>query len=336
MSYNFLNERKKQSNVNSMLDHMKSGSATGLFDPDKVVRTIAEIDKFIRPKLQGDLTIILAPTGAGKTTFCLNDAKAAIIGAIERGTNGAVAFFALEQGVDEIAEKWMKLTDSDPDLAARLYPYSNFTEKESFSLGDIKRKVLEIEEVTGYKIISIYIDHLHIVRHEGADYNPVLVEAKKMAKDLNMHIHIVSQTQKANQIIDVPVPRTGVYNCSQAEWQASYMISIFQPLSRVSSESGLDILGVQYCKIRYKNKKDGIKEGMNYLLSYDADTESLNPLSTDEKSKFMMWFEKVIELRQNEEKYKSFQFDLSHTVKGKDGKEVRISKIVGGENRDND
>lgn len=334
MSVNFLQKRREQSKIKSMLDNIKSGTVTGGFDPNKSIKSIEEVDKFVRPKLQGDITIVLAPTGAGKTTFCLNDALACIKDQIKRFKDGVVAFFALEQGVDEIAEKWLKMTDNDPELADRLFVFSNFDEEDSMSLNDIERKIVEIEETRGVKVVSAYVDHLHLIKHEGLDYNPVMAEAKKLVKRRNLHLHIVSQTQKANQVLDLPVPRTGVYNCSQAEWIATFMVSIFQPLSRVSSESGLDILGVQYCKIRYKNKGDRIKEGMNYLLSYDPDTESLTGLTSDQKSKFALWYDKVLELRQNEEKYKSFQFDLSHTVRGKDGQEVVINKIIGGNGKD--
>ncbi len=69
---------------------------------------------------------------------------------------------------------------------------------------------------------------------------------------------------------------------------------------------------------------------MNYLLHFDHDTQTLRELTPNEKTEFSMLYEKVLELRQNEEKYKSFQFDLSTVIKGRDGKEVKLSKIVGG------
>ena len=88
--------------------------------------------------------------------------------------------------------------------------------------------------------------------------------------------------------------------------------------------------GWQYSKIRYKNKKDNAKEGMNYLLRYDFDTEDLVKLTPTELATFKMYYDKVLELRKNEEKFKSYQFDLSTKVKGKDGKEVVINDIFGG------
>jgi hypothetical protein len=43
-----------------------------------------------------------------------------------------------------------------------------------------------------------------------------------------------------------------------------------------------------------------------------------------------MYYEKVLELRQNEAKFKSYQFDLSKTIEGKDGKTVQVGDIFGG------
>jgi hypothetical protein len=92
----------------------------------------------------------------------------------------------------------------------------------------------------------------------------------------------------------------------------------------------MPVLAWQYAKIRFKNRKDKVKEAMNYLLVYDFDSESLRELSRDEKSKFGLLYEEVLILRQNEEKFKTFQFDLSEHIKGKDGKTIRLDRIVGG------
>jgi len=324
----FAKQRKKQSGIKSLGDYIKSTNNKGGFDKSKVVKGMTMFDKFERPMLRGDVSGVLAPSGAGKTTFLLNDAS----DTLTKHDEGVVVMFALEQDSAEIAEKWMKLNEDDPETASRFYVFSNFDEDENMSVADIKFKLSELKEVLGVDVLKVYIDHLHLIRHNHSDFNPVCQEIKTLAKSVNTHIFVVSQTQKANQIVDVPVPRTGCYNCSQYEWIMTNIISIFQPLYRVKSESGLEILGYQFCKIRYKNKKDSIKEGMNYLLSYNHDTERLTELTNDEKSKFELWYDKVLELRQNEEKYKSFQFDLSTTIKGKDGGEVHLRKVVGGGN----
>jgi hypothetical protein len=108
------------------------------------------------------------------------------------------------------------------------------------------------------------------------------------------------------------------------------IITVFQPLKRVQKECKLPVLSWSYVKIRYKNAKDKVKEDMNYLLVFDFDTEDLRELDRAEKAEFSMWYERVLELRQNEEKFNSYQFDLSTVVKGENGKEVIMSNIVGG------
>lgn len=334
----FTNEREKvrkekmnKLGIRSLGDRKRSNELSKGYDPTKKINSAPYTDKLVRPFLRGDVTGVLAPSGVGKTTYCLNE----VYWQIKNNPTGVVAMFVLEQDASEIYEKWEAITAEEHHLADRLYVFSNFDEdmigKESMSIVDIKNKAKLLKEYSNDTLISILIDHLHLVRNNASDYNPVAVEVKKIAKELDTHVFLVSQTQKANQIIDLPVPRTGCYNCSAFEWNVSNIISIFQPLARVQSETSLSLLGYQFCKIRYKNVKDDIKENMNYLLYFNHDTQSLRELTPNEKTEFSMQYEKVIELRQNEEKYKSFQFDLSTTIKGSDGRIVKLTKIVGGD-----
>lgn len=95
-------------------------------------------------------------------------------------------------------------------------------------------------------------------------------------------------------------------------------------------------MGWQYAKIRYKNKHDKAKEGMNYLMRFDFDTEDLVDLNVAEVAVFKMYYDKVLELRQNEAKFKSYQFSLDRTIKGKDGKEVVMKETFGGGSPDDE
>ena len=71
-------------------------------------------------------------------------------------------------------------------------------------------------------------------------------------------------------------------------------------------------------------------------MKFDFDTEDLVDLDVNEISTFKMYYDKVLELRQNEARFKSYQFDLSKTIKGKDGKEVVIDEVFGGGNPDDE
>lgn len=328
---NFTDARKKQNKVQSLGDLKRSGKVTSGYDVTKVVGGPKFFDCLQRPWLRGDLTGVLSPTGVGKTSWTLFTIMEILKN--NQHADGVCVVFALEQKVSELSEKWEAMTADFPLLADRLYIYSNYDEDmaENFTITDIKHKLFSVRETLGVPVLAFVIDHLHLLNNQGSDdFNKICVEIKGIAQKIDAHGFIISQTQKVNQVIDVPVPRTGCYNCSQFEWIMTNIISLFQPLKRVENDAQLPLLGWQYSKIRYKGRSDNVRESMNYLLYFDHDTQKLRELNRDEKAKFGMFYEKVMELRQNEEKYKSFQFDLSEVVRGRDGKTVKLDRIVGG------
>ena len=263
---------------------------------------------------------------------------------LQNNDDGVVAFVSLEMTADEIAEKWFKATEDEPELADRLFLIENFDDKgrdKQMTITDIKQQLLTLKEGlqeddgSPVTLHAYALDHLHEVDiGNSVDYNPLCRKIKAMSVELDSHGFILSQTTKGKGIGDIPVPKDGCYGTSRFENLMTNIITIFQPLRRVEKECNLPVLGWQFAKIRFKNRKDKVKEGMNYTLMYDHDSEDLIPLNTQDIATFKMYYEKVIELRQNEEKYKAFQFDLSRTIKGKDGKEVKKDDIFGGYNPD--
>ena len=329
---NLDDKRKQQSGIRSLGDMKRSGHVTGKIDPKKAIRGPANIDNLIRPQQRGDCTGILGPTGGGKTSFVLYNYRHIL----KNNPEGIVVFVSLEMTAQEIAEKWYKATVDEPELSDRFYIIENYDEsgvsKELTSAG-IKFELNRIKEVLGVKIIAFAVDHLHEINNNGSlDYNPVCKELKNIAVEMDAHGYILAQTTKGKSGVgDVPIARDGCYGTSRYEWLMTNIISIFQPLKRVQKDCDLPVLGWQYAKIRYKNKDDKSKEGMNYLLKFDFETEDLVELNASEIATFKMYYEKVLELRQNEEKYKSFQFDLSREIVGKDGKIVKLDDTFGGE-----
>lgn len=326
----FVQKRKEQNNIRSLGDMRRGGLVTGKIDPSKFVRGPAKIDCLARPWHRGDMTGILAGTGVGKTSFVLYNFKHILL----NNPEGIVVFVSLEMTAGEIAEKWFKATEDTPEIADRFYIIENYDEEgrsRELTAQMIKFELRKIKETLGQQIHAFALDHIHEINiNGGVDYNPVCKELKNMAVELDTHGFILSQTTKGKGIGDVPVPRDGCYGTSKFEWLMTNIITVFQPLRRVQKECNLPVLAWQYAKIRYKNAKDKVREDMNYLLKFDYDTEDLLELSRDEKTTFEMYYEKVQELRQNEEKFKSFQFDLSTEIKGENGKVVKLEKIVGG------
>lgn len=332
-----LNEaRLKQSGIRSLGDMKRSGLVSGKVDPKKAIKGPVKMDCLVRPWQRGDITGILAGAGSGKTSSVLYILKHVLI----NNPEGVVIFVSLEMTFSEISEKWDKATEDSPELADRLYIVGNYDDEgrsKNLSIADIKFELLNIKEVLNETVHAFVIDHLlEIDLNGGVDYNPVCKKVKDLAIELDSHCFLLSQTTKGKGAGDVPVPKDGCFGTSRFEWIVTNILTVFQPLKRVEKECDLAVMGWQYAKIRYKNKNDGAKEGMNYLMRFDFDTEDLVELADGEIATFKMWYDKVLELRQNEAKFKSYQFNLDRTIKGKDGKEVTISDTFGGGSPDDD
>jgi len=323
-------KRKDQAGIKSLGDLKRTGLVSGAIDPSKFVRGPKEMDCNVVPWQRGGITGWLAGAGSGKTSSVLYALKHILI----NNDDGIVVFVSLEMDASEIAEKWYKATKSRPDLADRLYIVENYDSEgktKNLSITDIKLELSNIKDTLGVTMHAFVIDHLlEIDLNGGVDYNPVCKKIKDIAVELDSHCFLLSQTTKGKGSGEIPVPKDGCFATSRFEWIVTNIITVFQPLKRVEKECDLAVMGWQYAKIRYKNKNDGAKEGMNYLRRFDFDTEDLVPLTDGEIATFKMWYDKVLELRQNEAKFKSYQFNLDRTIKGKDGQEVVISDTFGG------
>jgi len=327
----FSTKRKSQLGIRSLGDLRRNRVVSDTTDTSKFVRGPKVFDCLVRPWLTGgDMTGILAGPGVGKSTLILYILKHILL----NNSDGIVTFVSLEMTADEIAEKWEKATEDCPEISDRFFIIENYDEKgvaKSLTVAEVKLQLKLIKEAVGERLIAYALDHLHELNVNGSnDYNPVCRDLKNLTVELDTHGFILSQTTKGKGIGDIPVPKDGCFGTSRYENLMTNIITIFQPLKRVSSQCNMPVLGWQYAKIRYKNNQDKAREGMNYCLMFDYETEDLRELSSAEKAEFMIWYEQVQELRQNEEKFKAYQFDLSDNIKSKDGKEVKLQRVFGG------
>jgi hypothetical protein len=331
ISVNFDEKRKSQMGIKSVGSIIKQGNLTSAYDIAKAVKGPKEMDCLERPWLRGDLSLFLGAPGIGKTSTMLWIFKHILL----NNPDGCVVMVSLEMTAGEIIEKWLLATKDCPEISDRFYIVENYNKdgtSKALTATLIKHELRKIKETLNTTIIATFIDHLHQVNINGAvDYNPVVDLFKTLAVEIDTHVFLASQTTKGKAGKgDTPISRDGAFGTSKAEWLSTNIITIFQPLIRVQKETDLPILAFAYQKIRYKNKKDKLKEGMNYLLYFEHESQNLRELKRQEKADFGMYYEKVLELMQNEEKFKSYQFDLSETIVGRDGKEVRLDKIIGG------
>lgn len=278
----------------------------------------------------GEMLGILSGSGIGKTTVSLN----IVADILERNYDKVVVFISLEMAESELLDKLERVMGDRHDLMDRIYIIDNYDEDlvcKAMTVHDIKLELRKIKMALNVEIAAVVIDHLHEINNNGhSDYNKVCEELRNMTKEINTFTIVQSQTTKEKGIGDVPVPRNGCFGTSRYENLMTYIITIFQPLRRVQNECNLPVLGWQYCKIRFKGKTDKAKEEVNYVLKYDFDSESLLDLTPNDKYEFSAFYDKVLEMREKEEKKKSYTFDLSSYVQGKDGQMIKITKIVSG------
>lgn len=330
---NFQEKRKQQTGIVFASERI-GGQRTVSNDPKTMVKGIRFFKGLhIQPK-RGDFIGLLAGTGVGKSTVANIIAKDTLL-----NNDGYVVIISLEMTVDEVLERFEVMCEDCPEILQRLIIIDCYNEDGSnkgLSVSDVKLELKKIKSVLNGVITLTLVDHFHEINNNGSvDYNPIAKELKNLFIEVDTLGLVLSQTTKEKGLGDVPVPRNGCFGCSRFENLCSFMLTIFQPLRRVQNECNLPALGWQLCKIRNKkNKLDKVREEINYVLKYDSETEDLTELNMTEITEFQMYYEKVLELRSAEEKRKSYQFDLSTTIKGKDGREVKLTKIFGGESSD--
>lgn len=328
---NFLQKRREQiakSGVVFASEGMRSKSGV-CNDPKKTIYGIRFTKGLHIQPQRGGFFGLLSGTGVGKT------AVSNIINLdVLENNSGYAVIVALELTVDETLDKLEPLFEGKEHLLERLIIIDCYNEDGSnkgLSVSDIKLELKRIKSSLNLPIDLVTIDHFHELNNNGStDYNPVARELKNLFVELDCLGLVLSQTTKEKSQGDIPVPRNGCFGCSRFENLASLILTIFQPLRRVQNECDLPAMGWQLCKIRNKKLNlDKIKEEINYVLKYDSDTENLLELTEDEKLTFQMYYERVQELRENEEKKKAYMFDLSTYIKGRDGKEIRVEKYAG-------
>lgn len=301
-------------------------------NPKKVVNGISFTKGLAVQPHRGDLFGLLAGSGVGKSTTVT-----IIVGEVlENNPNDYVVFISLEMTKQEVFNKVLiSFGNENPDLLKRLIIidcYNDDGSNKELTVGDIKFELKRIKQTLNANIAMVVCDHFHEVHNNGSvDYNPIAKDFKNLAVECDTLVLLPSQTTKEKGLGDIPVPKNGCFGCSRYENLCSFILTIFQPLRRVQNECDLPALGWQFSKIRNKRgRRDTVKEEINYVLKYNGEEEKLEKLTPNEITTFEMYYEKVLELRESEEKKKSYAFDLSTTIKGKDGREVRLSKIVGG------
>lgn len=324
----FRDKRMEQSGIVFASSRMKNRRSV-VNDPKTMIKGIRFTKGLHIQPARGNVFGLLSGTGIGKSLVSGLVAKDVL-----ENNDGIVIDISLEMTVDEKLNRYEVIFQDNPDMLDRLIVLDNYEEDGSqtpWTISDIKLKLKRIKETVDLPIDLVIIDHFHLIDNGGGDnFNPVANKLKPLASESDSLLLVLSQTTKEKGLGDIPVPRNGCYGCSAFENICHFLMTIFQPLRRVQNECGLAAMGWQFGKIRNKKLNlDKTREEINYVLKYDSEREDLVELSNDEKLEFQLFYEKVQELRDNEEKKKAYSFDLSSYIKGRNGQEIRVENIIG-------
>lgn len=322
----FIKKRKTQLNIKSASDNLKDGLAPLNVD-SLLIHAPREVDCLTRRWHRKDMITVMGHSGSGKTSFNLYCFKSIL----KNNPKGIAIFVATEMQLNQILNKWVKLTRDCPEISDRLYIHTAHDEEgnaNDMSMVGIINTIREYKSVLNTEILSVVVDHLHnLDMKEGT-----LDDATKMFNDACSSMCFTGflncQTSKGRGGHgDIPLCKNSPFGTSKPTQDSVYMISISQPLKRIQDQVDMPVTAFSYAKIRFKEKDDVLKETINYLLMFDYETEDYRGLTPDEKILFNTYYESVIEMRNEEEKNKAHIYDTSYTIPSKSGKPVRVNNV---------
>ncbi len=270
---------------------------------------------------------LVGSTSSGKTSITLD----AFYNMIKNNPedDDVFIFFSLEMEDYKILEQWAALTRDEPHLAERFYVVSNEDEDGNsryLNLQDIYCFTKDIAKVSGKRVKAIAIDHIGVINKSidikrkpdfglakrddlGFGNNRTLSDReltkfiKSMAKELDVFMILQSQTtkDKAGEG-DTSLGLGAAYGVAQFEWDMDYVVTIWQPLKRVAHKTELTVTAFQYCKNRYRHKKDRVKVFTPHVLYIDLDCGQFRLMNTEEKTEFDILDKEATVLRKMTEK----------------------------------
>lgn len=331
----FLQKRKEQLKVHSLGDLIRQGKVNNS-KTASLVNGPTVFDCLVNKWTRTDLMALIGDSGSGKSEVVLYIFKEIL----KNNPNSCAVFCSLEMTTQKIAFRWLEMTKDCPELADRLYIISRYTEEgkpKEVNVGWVQLEMNNIKNIAG-DVIAFAVDHLHILGENTADnLNSIAFAFKELSVEMNAFGILLAQVSKSKgQGAEVPLDADAVYGCSQLKWCADYILQVHRPIMRLENDAGISVLGWGFCKVREMSQNDKIKRGQNKLLIYDYETRGLRNLKAEEKTIFKNYYDTLIELKQKEEEFKSFHYDLSTEVKAPNGKIVVLPETFSGSRREDE
>ena len=135
---------------------------------------------------------------------------------------------------------------------------------------------------------------------------------KVVAERLNCFLIVQNQStiERAGHG-DQPMGINAAYGSADFAWFSDYIITVWQPLKRVQSETPITASGWQYSKIREVGLNDLTRTYTRHGLYYDLATGDFRKFTEIEMEEFQKFCERADVLRNADEKKKGIKYEQS-------------------------
>lgn len=257
----------------------------------------------------GQVFGLVGGSGIGKTTFALNLFR----WFVEQNPDYTHFFVSLEQPVEEISERWVKMCGDNKRLHSKVQVLGNYDKKgvyRDLSLSEIKAYILAFQEKTGKKVGCVVLDHIGVLKMnskngETEGLREVCKSLKSFAIETNTFFVVQSQTSREKSGGgDLELSIDAAFGTAAFEHYCDFVVTIWAPLKRIYDQApNMTVTAFKYCKIRKKNTVlDKLKEGTRYLLMFDVETECYRYLTQLEMKSFVYFNSQAVNLRKQDRK----------------------------------
>lgn len=284
--------RRLDSVVREEMDNLKelAGDDTGKFEPIKV--GISSIDSFLGGLNKGNLIILAARPGVGKTSFALNIAYN-IASSSRYNPKKSIAFFSLEMSNSELSKRVISsalhidseklrlgtLEDGDWD---DLYDFWHDTlpdvefimdDTPAITVLDIKSKVRKINNLG-----LVVIDYLQLMNSTKKtesrvqEISELTRSLKLMAKEINVPVILLSQLSRSVEKDDRAPRLSDLRDSGSIEQDADIVMFLSRPMGADTEAKNQNV-----CEVLIEKNRHG-KTG-KVSLQWDGSHTSFKALS---------------------------------------------------------
>lgn len=279
---------------------------------------------------KGEVLGIVAGSGTGKSAISMKIIKDIISN--NTSNDDIHFFFSLEMPARQVVQRWLKLVGKNSIHSNRLYVIDNKNTDERLTWQHIVKFVQDTCKSLNKKPGAVVIDHFMALSDKidttkepnfdvSTDFNSGRGKLKTInVKEMSRLMKVVAEHLNCFLIIqnqstieraghgDTPMGINAAYGAAQFAWFCDYIITVWQPLKRVQTDTYLTCSGWQYSKIREVGLNDLTRVYTRHTLYYDLSNGDFRPLNELEEDEFNKMVEMANQLRKADDKKEATQY----------------------------